>query len=52
MGTVPIYASPESRSNWLAHNLVERAALRFGLPTAHIVAERAGHLQPPAAAAA
>ena len=28
---------PEGRSNWLAHDLVERAVVRFGLPTAHLV---------------
>jgi hypothetical protein len=31
-----IATHPEGRSNWLAHDLVERAAVRFGLPTAHI----------------
>jgi len=29
---------PESRSNWLAHGIVERARRRFGLPVVHIVA--------------
>jgi hypothetical protein len=33
-----IATHPEGRSNWLAHDLVERAVLCFGLPTAHIVA--------------
>ena len=33
-----IVTHPEGRSNWLAHSLVERAAIQFGLPTAHIVA--------------
>jgi hypothetical protein len=33
-----IATHPESRSNWLAHDLVERAAVQFGLPTAHLVA--------------
>jgi hypothetical protein len=30
---------PESRSNWLAHGIVERARRRFGLPVVHIVAD-------------
>ena len=30
---------PESRSNWLAHGIVERARTRFGLPVVHIVAD-------------
>jgi hypothetical protein len=34
-----IATHPEERSNWLAHNLVERALLQFGLPTAHIVVD-------------
>ena len=33
-----IATHPEGRSNWLAHDLVERAAVQFGLPTAHLVA--------------
>jgi hypothetical protein len=33
-----IATHPESRSNWLAHDLVERAATEFGLPTAHLIA--------------
>jgi hypothetical protein len=33
-----IATHPEGRSNWLAHDLVDRAAVAFGLPTAHIVA--------------
>ena len=33
-----IATHPEGTSNWLAHDLVERAAVRFGLPTAHLVA--------------
>ena len=33
-----IATHPEGRSNWLAHDLVDRAAVRFGLPTAHLVA--------------
>ncbi|MEA2480074.1 MAG: hypothetical protein QOJ07_1996 [Thermoleophilaceae bacterium] len=36
-----IATHPESRSNWLAHGLVERAVLCFGLPTAHLVVGRA-----------
>jgi nucleotide-binding universal stress UspA family protein len=34
---------PETRSNWLAHNIVERACARFGLPVAHIVVDVAAH---------
>jgi GNAT superfamily N-acetyltransferase len=34
-----IATHPERRSNWLAHDLVERAVARFGIPTAHIVAD-------------
>jgi hypothetical protein len=30
-----IATHPESRSNWLAHDLVDRALARFGLPTVH-----------------
>jgi len=30
---------PESRSNWLAHGVVDRARCRFGLPVVHIVAD-------------
>jgi nucleotide-binding universal stress UspA family protein len=32
---------PETRSNWLAHNIVERARERFGLPVAHVVVAQA-----------
>ena len=35
-----ISTHPESRSNWLAHDVVERARQRFELPTAHVVADR------------
>jgi hypothetical protein len=31
-----IATHPEGRSNWLAHDLVDRAVARFGLPTAHL----------------
>ena len=36
-----ISTHPEARSNWLARDVVRRAQERFGLPTAHVVAERA-----------
>jgi len=32
-----IATHPEARSNWLAHDLVDRALARFGLPTVHVV---------------
>ncbi len=32
-----ISTHPESRSNWLARDLVHRALARFGLPTVHVV---------------
>jgi hypothetical protein len=32
-----IATHPEHRSNWLAHDLVRRARLRFGLPVVHLV---------------
>lgn len=32
-----IATHPEERSNWIAHDLVERARVRFGLPTSHVV---------------
>src|SRR5690349_20405792 len=32
-----IATHPEPRSNWLAHDLVDRALARFGLPTVHVV---------------
>jgi hypothetical protein len=34
-----IATHPEQRSNWLAHDLVERAVARFGVPTAHLVVD-------------
>jgi GABA permease len=36
-----IATHPESRSNWLARDVVRRARERFDLPTAHVVVERA-----------
>src|SRR4051794_6405814 len=30
---------PEARSNWLAHDLVDRALARFRLPTVHVAVE-------------
>jgi hypothetical protein len=35
-----ISTHPEARSNWLARDVVRRAQDRFGLPTAHVTAER------------
>jgi GABA permease len=32
---------PEARSNWLAHNLVRRARVRFRLPVFHVVVDLA-----------
>lgn len=34
-----IATHPEGRSNWLEHELVERARASFGLPTTHVVVE-------------
>jgi hypothetical protein len=34
-----IATHPESRSNWLAHDLVHRALAQFGLPTVHVVVD-------------
>jgi hypothetical protein len=34
-----IATRPEARSNWLAHDLVDRALARFGLPTVHVVVD-------------
>jgi GABA permease len=34
---------PEERSNWLAHNLVERARARYDLPIVHVVVDLARH---------
>lgn len=34
-----IATHPEARSNWLAHQLVERALATFGLPVVHVVVE-------------
>ena len=31
-----IATHPEHQSNWLAHDIVDRARERFGLPTAHV----------------
>jgi len=38
---VIVATHPESRSNWLAHHLVDRARERFALPIAHVVVEPA-----------
>jgi GABA permease len=32
---------PEARSNWLAHNLVRRARVRFRMPVFHVVVDLA-----------
>jgi hypothetical protein len=32
---------PEERSNWLAHNLVERVRARYDLPVVHVVVDLA-----------
>jgi GABA permease len=34
-----IATHPESRSNWLAHDLLGRALAEFGLPTVHVVVD-------------
>src|SRR3954462_15907228 len=34
-----IETQPEDRTNWLAHDIVEQARSRFGLPVAHVVVE-------------
>ena len=36
-----IATHPEHRSNWLARDVVGRARARFGLPTDHVVVDRA-----------
>jgi hypothetical protein len=50
-----IATPPEARSNWQAHRLVERARMRFGLPTLHVVLDvahgRSNHEHRPASAA-
>src|SRR4051794_7404641 len=38
-----IATHPESRSNWLARDLVDRALAQFGLPTVHVVVDVAIH---------
>jgi hypothetical protein len=47
-----ISTHPESRSNWLAHDLVHRALARFGLPTVHVVVGASARLAHREAAAA
>jgi hypothetical protein len=37
-----IATHPETRSNWLARNVVARAQFRFGLPVLHVVVDRPG----------
>lgn len=44
-----IVTHPEERSNWLAHDLPRRALQRFGLPTTHLIVDRARDLAPVAA---
>jgi hypothetical protein len=34
---IVIATHPEPRSHWLSHNIVARAAARFGLPVRHVV---------------
>ena len=41
-----IATHPESRSNWLAHDLVGRACARFSLPVVHLVVEDARARRP------
>ena len=41
-----IATHPRERSNWLARDLPERAAARFGLPTAHIIVDVAAQSEP------
>jgi GABA permease len=40
---VIVATHPEERSNWLAHNLVERARARYDLPVVHVVVDLARH---------
>ena len=40
---VIVATHPEERSNWLAHNLVERARSRFEIPVAHVVVDLVRH---------
>jgi len=41
---------PEPRSNWLAHDLVRRARVRFRMPVFHVVVDLAAHREYVAAA--
>ena len=41
---------PEERSNWLAHDLVRRARVRFRMPVFHVVVDLAAHREYVAAA--
>jgi GABA permease len=41
---------PEQRSNWLAHDLVRRARVRFRMPVFHVVVDHAAHREYVAAA--
>jgi GABA permease len=45
-----IATHPEPRSNWLAHNLVERVRQAFDLPVTHVVVDLAAHREYMAAA--
>ena len=38
-----IATHPEERSNWLAHDLVRRARVRFQMPGFHVVVDLAAH---------
>jgi hypothetical protein len=40
---IVVATHPEARSNWLAHGLVAKARLRFGLPVTHVVVDLAEH---------
>ena len=38
---VVVATHPEERSNWLAHNLVERARARYDVPVVHVIVDTA-----------
>jgi nucleotide-binding universal stress UspA family protein len=40
---IVIGTHPEQRSNWLAHDLVRRARVRFRMPVFHVVVDLAAH---------
>jgi hypothetical protein len=43
---IVIATHPEARSNWLAHDLVARARLRFDVPVLHVVVDLDARRQP------